>query len=117
MVKTKAKISGLKVQDYIKSLGLLPRGKVQIFVDIEFARLTDPKVPSDTGDTRKSIFINTIFGSAIVTYSTYYKNMYEDTKKRYQDAPRRGAWWVHRMLNEGGREKIILGIQRLLARG
>jgi hypothetical protein len=120
MVKRKTKkvvIEGPKVSDYIKSLGLLPKGKVQTFVDSEFARLTDPKVPSDTTHTRKSVFINTNSGSGEVTYSVYYKNMYEDTKKRYQDAPSRGAWWVHRMLNEGGREKIISGIKRLLARG
>jgi len=56
MTKAKVKITGPKVQDYIKSLGLLPRGKIQTFVDSEIVRLTDPKVPSDTTHTRKSVF-------------------------------------------------------------
>jgi len=116
MSKSKVIISGPKVQDYIKSLGLLPIGKVQTFVDSEMAMLADPKVPSDTTYTRKSVFINTIFGQGKIIYDIYYKKMYEDTSRRYQDAPVRGAFWVHRMLNEGGREKIIRGVMRLLTR-
>ena len=112
----KSFITGPKVKDYIKSLGLLPMSKVQTFTDSEFVRLADPYVPSDTTSTRKSVFINTNFGEGKVTYSTYYKNMYEDVSKEWQDRPRRGAWWMHRMLNSGGKEKIMLAIKKLLAR-
>jgi len=117
MPKHKVIIQGPKVQDFIKNLGLLPKGKIQTFINIEMVRFADPKVPSDTTHTRKSVFINTIFGLGKIIYDIYHKHMYEDTSKRYQDAPRRGAFWVHRMLNEGGREKIILAVKRLLARG
>jgi len=96
---------------------LLPRGRIQTFIDSEMVRLADQKVPSDTTHTRKSTFINIIFGLGKIIYDLYYEHMYEDTSKRYQDALRRGAFWVHRMLNEGGREKIILAVKRLLARG
>ena len=110
-------VTGPTVQNYIKSLGLLPMGKVQTFIDSEYVRLADPKVPSDTTYTRKSAFINTNFGEGLVTYSIHYENMYEDTSKRWQDAPTRGAYWMHRMLNSGGREKIMLAIRRLLTKG
>jgi len=117
MAKHKVIIQGPKVQDFIKNLGLLPRGRIQTFIDSEMVRLADPKVPSDTTHTRKSVFINTIFGLGKIIYDIYYQFMYQDTSRRYQDAPTRGAFWVHRMLNEGGREKILLGVRRLLARG
>ena len=117
MAKTKVKIEGPKVQDYIKSLGLLPRGRIQTFVDSEIAKLADKNVPSDTTHTRKSVFMNTIFGLGKIIYDVYYEHMYEDPSRRYQNAPTRGAFWVHRMFNEGGREKILLAVKRLLARG
>jgi hypothetical protein len=117
MARHKVIIQDPKVQDFIKNLGLLPRGKTQTFIDIEMARLADPKVPSDTTHTRKSVFLNTIFGLGKIIYDVYYRFMYEDTSRRYQDAPMRGAFWVHRMLNEGSREKIIMAVKRLLARG
>jgi hypothetical protein len=117
MAKYKVKIEGPKVQDYIKNLGLLPRGKIQTFIDSEMVKLTDPKVPSDTTHTRKSVFINTIFGLGKIIYDIYYKRMYEDTSRRYQDAPTRGAFWVHRMLNDGGREKIMEAVKKLLGGG
>jgi hypothetical protein len=120
MANPKVKIEGPKIQDYIKSLGLLPKGKVQTFIDSEIVRLADPYVPSDTTALRKSVFEKTDFGSGEVVYSVYGKadgrNTYEDTTSKFQDAPRRGAFWMHRMLNSGGREKLLMGIRRLLSR-
>ena len=113
----KIKIEGPKAQDFIKSLGLLPKGNVQTFIDIEMVRLADPYVPSDIKSLRKSVFLNTDFGSGEIVYTGYYENMYEDTSKQWQGRPKRGARWVHRMLDNGGREKIMLGVKRLLARG
>ena len=52
--KISAKIKGPSPEDYIGNLGLLPRGKVQTFIDSEMVRLADPYVPSDTTYTRKS---------------------------------------------------------------
>jgi hypothetical protein len=120
MSNPRVKISGPKVQDYIKTLGLLPKGKIQTFIDSEIARLADPFVPSDTTAVRKSVFKNTDFGSGEIVYSIYGnpdgRNTYEDTTSKFQDAPKRGSFWIHRMLNEGGREKLMLGIRRLLGR-
>jgi hypothetical protein len=114
----KVKISGPKVQEYIKTLGLLPKGKVQTFIDSEIVRLADSFVPSDTTATRKSVFINPDFGSGKIIYSIYGdpngRNTYNDTTSKFQGAPKRGPFWVHRMLDAGGREKVMLGIRRLL---
>jgi len=112
--KWTAEIKGPKVEDYIKNLGLLPRGKIQTFIDSEMARLADPYVPSDTAYTRKSVFERTDFGSGLIRYSVYYPGMYYDVTSEFQDAPVRGGWWVHRMWNSGGAEKIKEGVRRLL---
>jgi hypothetical protein len=118
MANPQVKIKGPKVQDYIRSLGLLPKGKVQAFMDSEIVRLADPFVPSDTAALRKSPFVKTNFGSGEVVYSIYGdpngRNTYNDTASKFQGAPKRGPFWIHRMLDAGGREKIILGIRRLL---
>jgi len=114
--KWTAEIKGPTAEEYIsKYLDLLPGGKVQRFIDSEFARLTDPFVPSDTTYTRKSVFELTDFGSGIVRYSVYYPGMYYDVTSEFQDAPMRGGYWVHRMWNSGGREKILEGVRRLLS--
>jgi hypothetical protein len=117
---SQVKIEGPKVQDYIRSLGLLPKGNIQTFIDTEIVRLADSYAPSDTTALRKSVYEKTDFGSGEVVYSVYGnpngKNTYEDTTSSFQGAPRRGSFWIHRMLDAGGREKLLLGIRRLLAR-
>ena len=115
--KISAKIHGPKPEDYIRNLGLLPRGKVQTFIDSEMVRLADSYVPSDTTYTRKSAFELTDFGSGIVRYALYHPGMYEDVTSEFQDAPMRGGWWMHRMWNSGGREKIKEGVRRLIRGG
>jgi hypothetical protein len=118
-LKTKVKIKS-NIQDYIKSMGLLPRGKVQTFYDIEVARLADPYVPSDTTALRKSVFTQTNFGSGLIKYLIYGnkdgRNTWNDTTSKFQDAPKRGPFWVIRMFNEGGREKLLLALKRFFDR-
>ena len=105
------------VEDYVSNLGLLPRGEVQTFIDTEMTRLADSYVPSDTTHTRKSVFELTDFGSGLVKYALYHEKMYEDVTSDFQDAPMRGGWWMHRMWDSGGREKIQEGVRRLLGGG
>jgi len=112
--KWTAEIKGPSAEDYIRNLGLLPRGRVQTFIDSEMARLADPYVPSDTAYTRKSVFERTDFGSGLIRYAVYYPGMYTNVTPEFQDAPMRGAWWMHRMWNGGGAEKIHEGVRRLL---
>jgi len=121
MAKTKVKIELPKVETYLKSLGLLPMGNIQTFIDSEIARLSDPYVPSDTTDTRKSVFLNTAFGSGQLVYSAYGypepgRNIWNDEREtvKWQDAPKRGPKWVLRMWAEGGREKVLMAVGKLL---
>jgi len=101
-------------------MGLLPRGKVQTLYDSEVARLSDSFAPSDTAALRKSVFTQTDFGSGEVIYSVYGnkdgRNTWNDTTSKFQDAPKRGPFWVIRMFNEGGKEKLLLALKRLFAR-
>jgi len=114
----KVTVKGPTVQNFIKGLGLLRGGRVQTFIDTEVARLSDPFVPSDTTFVRKSVFLNTDFGSGLITYSIYGnpqgRNTYNDVTSEFQDRPKRGPYWVHRMFPAGGREKLADGIRRFL---
>jgi hypothetical protein len=119
MLKTKVKIRN-NIQVYIKTMGLLPHGRVQTFYDSEVARLSDPYAPSDTTALRKSVFTNTDFGSGEIKYSIYGnkdgRNTWNDTTSKFQDAPKRGPFWVIRMFNEGGKEKLLLALKRLFGK-
>jgi hypothetical protein len=95
-----------------------PGGELQKFIDMEYARLADPYAPSDTAALRKSVFIRSNFGSGELTYEIYGnpngRNTWNDTRSRFQDAPMRGPFWIPRMLDAGGREKILLAAKRFL---
>jgi len=114
--RVRAGIEGPSAGEYVASLGLRLRGRAQAFVDSEVARLADPYVPNDTGDTRKSVFLLSDFGGGEVAYSLYHPGMYEDDVSAFQDAPMRGSRWVHRMLAAGGAEKIAEGLRGILGR-
>ena len=118
--KWTAKVEGPEVDDYIEGLGLLRGGRVQTFIDSEMPRLADKFVPSDTTYLRKSVFELTDFGSGLIEYHVYHRNMYTDVTSEFQDGlptGLRGGWWMHRMWNSGGREKIKEGVRRLIKRG
>lgn len=118
MLKVKVKVKH-NIQNYIKTLGLLPHGKIQTFIDSKVVMLSDPYVPSDTASLRKSVFIKTDFGSGRLIYTVYGNkehNTWNDTTSRFQDAPKRGSFWTERMMNDGGRESLLLGLKRLLSR-
>jgi hypothetical protein len=118
MNSPKVKIEFPKVQEYIKTLGLLPKGKVQKLIDSEIVLGSDPYVPSDTTYTRKSVFELTEFGSGKIKYSAYGnapgRNIWNDTASKFQDAPKRGPFWVLRFWDAGGKEKIMLTVKRFL---
>jgi hypothetical protein len=112
------KINTAVIRDTVKTLGLGIGGDVQKFADMEIARLSDSYAPSDTASLRKSVFTRTAFGSGKLIYEIYGnadgRNTWNDTTSRFQDAPMRGPHWVTRMLDAGGREKLILGIKRFI---
>ena len=94
-----------------------PGSNLQKFVDMESIRLFDPFVPSDTTSLRKSPFLRTDFGSGLVKYEAYgneNRNTYNDTTSLFQDRPRRGPFWAERAMNSGGREKLLLAIDKFM---
>jgi len=106
------------IQAYARHIGLQKGGPVQAFIDSEVARLSDPFVPSDTSALRKSVFEKSAFGSGEITYSIYGnkagRNTWNDTASRFQDAPKRGPFWVIRAMEAGGYGKLMEGIRRYL---
>jgi len=96
-------------------------GDLQRFIDMSIVRLADPYVPSDTTAIRKSVFLNTDFGSGRLIYTIYGKrngrNSWNDTVSDFQDRPQRGPYWVIRMLISGGKNKLLKGIHNFINRG
>jgi hypothetical protein len=91
-----------------------PGSNLQKFIDMDAARIIDKYVPSDTASMRKSVFVRSPFGMGQLIYGGYYEGMYFDTKPVYQDRPLRGARWAERAMDSGGREKLMLGINRFI---
>lgn len=108
----------------IKTLGLEEKGRVQQFVTNEVKRLSDSYVPFDIvgkydnpGALRDSARIDN--GTDIVWGGVqgvpYARRLYYHDEYRYQGAPIRGAYWVDRMLANGGMQKIEEGARRVVS--
>jgi hypothetical protein len=97
-----------------------PGSVLQKFVDMEVVRLSDPYAPSDTKALRLSAFTRTEFGSGRVIFEIYGKpdgrNTWNDETSQFQGRPRRGPYWVKRMLDGGGREKLLSEIDNFIKR-
>ena len=114
----KGTIKGPKVHELMTTLGFGYGGELQKLIDSDVIRLSDPFVPSDTTALRKSAILKTEIGSGLVIYSVYGnprgRNTYNDVTSEFQDRPKRGPFWVHRMLDAGGWEKIAKNIMEHL---
>jgi len=125
MAKSKLKVT-IKLpeaQVFIKSFGLLPKDTVQKLIHNKIVRLSDSYAPSDTGALRESVYMNTDFGSGKVIYDIYGnspgRNTWNDTTSKFQDRTSnkpRGPFWVLRMWNDGGKEKVMLAVKRFFGR-
>jgi hypothetical protein len=117
----KASVAFPSLEAYMKQFGLGEGERVQTFIDMEIARLSDPYVPNDSGFTRKSVFANSRFGSGELVYDAYRtrggKTIWDDETLTFQDAPVRGVLWALRMWGNGGKEKIMREANALAARG
>ena len=107
------------LKDCIETLGLNERGRVQQFVTNEVLRLSEPYVPFDVagkypypGRLKDSGHIE---NDTDVVWQTPYARRwyYEDAK--FQGAPMRGRYWVDRMMQNGGKEKIEDGARKVAA--
>jgi len=115
MIKAKVKVrQNININDYLKLQGFGKGNTVQKIIDSEVIRLSDPYAPSDTTALRKSAVTETVIGSGVVEYTIYGnpdgRNSWNDTTSKFQDRPMRGSFWVKRMWEAGGREKIFLAV-------
>jgi len=114
MVQVKINL-GIK-DKLINSFGV--NSKLQKFIDMSVARHSDSYAPEDTGALIKSVYINTDFGSGQLIYTVYGKhdgrNTWNDDISDFQDSPMRGSKWVERWLNGGGRETLLLEIEKFI---
>ncbi len=98
----------------LKSRGLDEGGKVQRYIDSEVLRLCSPLVPFDQGTLNESGTINTTVGSGEVKYRTPYARRWYYMPASFQGAPNRGNYWFERMKNNGGKDSILAGAQKLI---
>jgi len=120
MTKAKVKIT---VNEKAKKRLLAAYSKgstLQKFIDLSVARHSDPYVPSDTTALRKSVILNSHFGSGQLIYSVYGnptgRNTWNDDTSVFQDRPIRGSRWTERWWNGGGRETLMKEIKRFIGR-
>ena len=112
------KVNTRKIREIKKSFS--PGSDLQKFVDMEVVRMSDHYAPSDTTALRKSTYLRTGFGSGRVTYEIYGKpdgrNTWNDETSQFQDRPTRGPYWVKRMIDDGGGEKLSSAIAGFIKR-
>ena len=106
----------------IKGLGLEERGRVQRVVTQAVLDLSEPYVPFDemglydnpgaliaSGRTEGT---DVVWGNGGGQDVNYARRLYYHPEYNFQGAPRRGGYWVDRMLMEGGLKKIEQMAQR-----
>ena len=88
-------------------------GDAQQYVDSEVLRLCAPRVPFETGELLRSGIRETKIGSGDVVYQTPYARRWYYTPANFFGAPMRGNYWFERAMNEGGRNSIMRGLEKI----
>lgn len=108
------------LKECVETLGLNERGRVQQFVTNEVLRLSEPYVPfdiagkyPDPGRLKRSGHIE---NDTDVVWNTPYARRWYYEEAKFQGAPMRGRYWVDRMMQNGGKEKIEDGARKVAAR-
>ncbi|MDE5583275.1 MAG: minor capsid protein [Ruminococcus sp.] len=83
---------------------------VQIYIDNEVLRRSDPLVPMKTGMLKKSGINGTSAGSGVIRYSTPYAKM---QYFRGKSSNQRGRLWMRRMWTAEGKD-ILRHAQEIL---
>lgn len=105
--KTKFKIK--EIQVLLAMRGLETQGKVQKYIDSEVLRLTDPYVPMDSGELKRSGTRHTRVGSGEVRYKTpYARRQYFENKGNGL----RGKMWFERS-KANHRDQILRGAAKV----
>ena len=90
--------------------------EAQMFVDSEVIRRMDPYTPFDSGLLKKSPILLTVIGSGTITQSAPYARRGYYTPANFNGAPKRGNHWFENMKNNGGKEAILRGVKKIIAR-
>lgn len=112
MFKFNAKFDMDPREQILGKRGLNERGRVQMFIDNEVLKLSEPYTPRKTGALSGSGRASTVIGSGLVTWNAihsktqYYK--YGDSR-RYD--PLRGGHWFDRMKADH-RDDIVRGSRK-----
>lgn len=99
-------------EQLLQERGLLPGGRIQVFIDQEAIRLMAPYTPIDTTTMRNSAYSGTDFGSGQINQNTPY------AREQYyrEDFHHRGITthhWFEAMKANGGKVKILNGAAKL----
>lgn len=104
-----SKFTMVELNILLAARGLEIKGKVQQYIDSEVLRLTDPYVPMDTSNLKKSGTRHTKIGSGNVEYKTpYAKRQYFDNKGNGL----RGKQWFERSKADN-KDTILRGAVKL----
>ncbi len=101
----------------LKERGLNAGGKVQKHIDSTVIRLMSKYTPFETGALIDSADKLTKIGSGEIKQggsSAPYARKWYYTEAKFSGAPTRGTFWFERMKNEGGKEKILNDIRRMI---
>lgn len=99
----------------MKKFGIDKRGRVQQFVDTECLRLTNEKMPKDTGALIRSGIDNTIIGSGEIRYRTpYARRLYYHPEYNFstEKNPEAGAYAFERMKQQY-KKQILAGAKKI----
>lgn len=115
-----------------KRLGINLGGKVTMFLRDEVSRLCDPYVPMNTGTLKNAkTYPNSHSIKYVMPYAHYMykgkvamgpskpagvKRTISNKPIKYQGAPKRGAEWDKRMMNDN-KNKVIKDVQNYIKRG
>ena len=115
-----------------KRLGINIGGKATIFLRDEVSRLCDPYVPMNTGTLKNAkVYPNSHSIKYVQPYAHYMykgkvamgsskpagvKRSISNKPIKYQGAPKRGAEWDKRMMNDN-KDKVVKDVQNYIKRG
>lgn len=106
----------------LNKMGLAEKGEVQKFVANTVLTLATPYVPFDEMELYEQpgrlVESGHVEGDEydVVWRTPYARRLYYHPEYNFQGAPMRGAYWVDRMMRNGGSDKITQGANALVDR-
>ncbi len=102
----------------MQRLGLEEQGKVSKFVASQVLALSEPYVPFDElglyDNPGRLIESGHLEGTDVVWRTPYARYLYYHPEFHFQGATMRGAYWVDRMLQNGGTQAIEDSAQKYI---